>query len=319
MNMEKDGISFILPLILIFSVITISGCSGQEQDQNQTIAPTDLAIVPYDFEQCTVDDPCAVQVADAFGGTEPYTFQSDSFATGAPPMGMTIGMDGYLSGTPSLEGNYNFGVCVKDATSTSKCTQTTVIVYPKEEIVENNPPANVPANPPVNNPPANNPPQATPDNEETAVVTLDSAACTLVSKREIPLGGVRQGTSITEYTFRVTASGTVKGPVGAGIQLSYSPDEETLISDTDGVLSTTSWTGGLNTRISTLHTIRRAAGEPAATNWQLDGGQYVVQSDPDWSLFEGATFYITAKAVYTNSYGSYIQSTAQSNAITCPA
>jgi hypothetical protein len=108
--------------IFIDMMISANKCTGTSA----------LIITPITTGRCTVNKACTVRIAQASGGQSPYTFQSDSFATGAPPMGMIVSMDGSLTGTPSKEGNYNFGICVKDATSTSKCTTTSVTVASTE-------------------------------------------------------------------------------------------------------------------------------------------------------------------------------------------
>ncbi len=121
----------------------VFGCAGPDNGINaNSTAPTDLAISAVSDGQCTVGEHCSVVVAEASGGHEPYTFQSDSFATGAPPMGMIVNMDGTLTGTPSIEGTYDFGVCVKDATSVSKCTSTSVLVNPEAAPSPPQPPPN---------------------------------------------------------------------------------------------------------------------------------------------------------------------------------
>jgi hypothetical protein len=49
---------------------------------------------------------------------------------GAPPFGTVIGTDGYLTGTPSVNGTFTFGVCVTDSVGSENCTQTGVVVAP---------------------------------------------------------------------------------------------------------------------------------------------------------------------------------------------
>lgn len=77
---------------------------------------------------CAVSAPCSVSVAQASGGTPPYSFRSDSFAGGAPPLGMAVSLNGSLTGTPSQAGVYNFGVCAVDLVGSSMCAQTSVTV-----------------------------------------------------------------------------------------------------------------------------------------------------------------------------------------------
>lgn len=78
--------------------------------------------------RCTVGQQCNALVAKATGGIEPYTFSSGSYAEGAPPQGMLVGVDGVLTGTPSKQGAFRFSVCVKDSVGLSDCGETEVIV-----------------------------------------------------------------------------------------------------------------------------------------------------------------------------------------------
>jgi hypothetical protein len=71
-------------------------------------------------------------VATVTGGQPPYHYQSDTFINGAPPLGMIIDLNGNLTGTPSVAGTYNFGVCAVDtiASSSTPCPAVTVTVLP---------------------------------------------------------------------------------------------------------------------------------------------------------------------------------------------
>ena len=71
---------------------------------------------------------CSVTVATAKGGIPPYYFTTGSFASGTPPMGMTVNLKGVLTGTPSRAGRYTFSVCVVDLVGASDCGSTTVTV-----------------------------------------------------------------------------------------------------------------------------------------------------------------------------------------------
>ena len=70
----------------------------------------------------------SVLVATATGGTPTYNFYSDSFATGAPPLGTAIDLGGHLFGTPTKEGAYSFGICVADIVGATNCNTTSVTV-----------------------------------------------------------------------------------------------------------------------------------------------------------------------------------------------
>lgn len=82
---------------------------------------------------CSVKKKCDEVIATAANGNPPYSFQSDSFREGAPPMGTIIDINGHLTGTPSKEGEYTVGVCVKDTIGNSKCEKARVTVE-KEEV-----------------------------------------------------------------------------------------------------------------------------------------------------------------------------------------
>lgn len=79
---------------------------------------------------CCPNEPCTTQIATAAGGTPPYTFSSGSLAAGsAPPMGMIIEVNGYLTGTaPSEMKTYPIYVCVKDLAGQSTCGESRVTV-----------------------------------------------------------------------------------------------------------------------------------------------------------------------------------------------
>ncbi|MDO8873866.1 MAG: hypothetical protein Q7V05_14225 [Methanoregula sp.] len=78
---------------------------------------------------CCPKESCRTQIADATGGTPPYHFSSGTFAGGgAPPMGMIIGLDGYLTGTAPAVGPYSFSVCVADLAGNTDCGVSSIFV-----------------------------------------------------------------------------------------------------------------------------------------------------------------------------------------------
>lgn len=80
---------------------------------------------------CTVNQYCDILIATATDGLAPYYFKSDTFANGAPPFGMTIGIYGHLTGTPTQAGQYNVPVCVVDTAGKSSCGTATLNVNPQ--------------------------------------------------------------------------------------------------------------------------------------------------------------------------------------------
>ena len=77
---------------------------------------------------CLLNKDCDDQIATASGGNPPYSFQSDSFLEGAPPLGTSVDINGHLTGRPSKEGEYVVGVCVKDIIGNQRCGKATVTV-----------------------------------------------------------------------------------------------------------------------------------------------------------------------------------------------
>jgi len=78
---------------------------------------------------CCPHESCSTRIADATGGTPPYHFSSGTFAGGgAPPMGMIIGLDGYLTGTAPAVGTYSFSVCVADLSGNTDCGVSSIVV-----------------------------------------------------------------------------------------------------------------------------------------------------------------------------------------------
>jgi hypothetical protein len=153
---------------------------------NTTISPSTLTISPVDGGECTVDEYCNIPVAEAAGGQEPYSYQSDSFATGAPPMGTIVDLNGHLTGKPTRAGEYDFGVCVADATRTSKCTKAGVTVTEDET------------------------PQTT--IADTSSTTISSFTCTY-----------KYTDSYGDKHYELSASGSATGPAGAELQLVFNP------------------------------------------------------------------------------------------------
>jgi hypothetical protein len=109
--------------------VTCSDAKGLAQAINWTITiikagPT---LTPVNGT-LTVNQPGTTQVATASGGTPPYHFFSDTFASGGPPLGTVVDVDGNLKGTAGKDGVYTFGVCVADLVGAEDCQPTSVTV-----------------------------------------------------------------------------------------------------------------------------------------------------------------------------------------------
>ena len=75
------------------------------------IAQPTIAYAPSSPVAATVGVPYSQSLAGASGGIAPYTY---TLASGSIPLGMTLGADGTLSGTPTQGGPFNFSVKATD-------------------------------------------------------------------------------------------------------------------------------------------------------------------------------------------------------------
>ncbi len=66
------------------------------------------------------NDLCSASATNPTGGTPPYTFQL-GIAGGFPPIGMSLNLNGTLTGTPSAAGVSNFVVCAVDLVRDVAC------------------------------------------------------------------------------------------------------------------------------------------------------------------------------------------------------
>lgn len=307
----------ILAVLGLVAVICVSGCVADQTDgvQNYSqstdqpdlnITPSDLEITAVEGMECTVGEPCNIQIAQASSGEPPYTFMADSYATGATPMGVVIGMDGSLSGTPSMEGDYGFGVCVKDMTGTSKCTQASLKVNPEAEEQAND------------NGGGDEGTQGDGGETEPEVsATVDSASCSLVKRS--------QTGDVIEYAFRLTASGTVTGPVGTRVYAGTMPDDYgesgSYIDDDTASFTTDSWTAKEAVGYSPdWRRHYRGEGDPETTTWHLDGGDYLIITNPVIGLTyngDSVQFTLTVDDYYSDPTNN-IYLPIKSGWITCP-
>ncbi len=132
------------------------------------------------------------QTTQPTGGSPPYHFQLGS-GVGFPPIGVSLGKDGILTGTPSTPGTYVFEVCAVDLSADQACQRVTMTVTSAQAVASPTPvrtaaPAPTPS------------PALTPTRG-----TLASKSCAYQS-----------GSGTFTY-YRVTLSGTVSGGVGARV------------------------------------------------------------------------------------------------------
>lgn len=88
--------------------------SGFQNTENLHVNELTIG-VPYDIDFSSL---IPLLPPESTGG--PYTFYLGS-GVGFPPMGLILGIDGVLRGTPTAVGNSKFQVCVKDVGGRSAC------------------------------------------------------------------------------------------------------------------------------------------------------------------------------------------------------
>lgn len=90
--------------------------------------------VPYLYSFCKPDltqtsDLCDKTATNPGGGDAAYSFMLGS-GTGFPPVGLSLKLNGLLTGTPTAEGEKTFEVCVKDLDGDQACATTSLTVNP---------------------------------------------------------------------------------------------------------------------------------------------------------------------------------------------
>lgn len=164
-----------------------------EKIPSETVATEPLTLTYYQYLDGQVGTYFSVQYSGA-GGLPPYHFQLES-GVGFPPLGLILDVNGKLSGTPKIDGNSTFSVCVVDTAGESVCAGTLMRVAP----------AYVAPPPP---PPAPGPgPAPAPEQGVPVTLALTSRTCSI--RETYPDG------STSEW---VNVAGTASGPVGTRVR-----------------------------------------------------------------------------------------------------
>jgi len=150
---------------LLFVFLVAGGCTKQKS-QLAFSAPEKLpdgkVDMPYGYSFCQPElaDANGICGKDAAtknpkGGSPPYSFTPGAMKS-FPPVGIWLGMNGLLSGTPKAPGTYSFEVCAKDDAGEQICKQASLTILP-------------------NSPPP--PPPPPPDKECTKGIQCATAFC----------------------------------------------------------------------------------------------------------------------------------------------
>jgi hypothetical protein len=146
--------------------------------------------VPYEYSFCRPKSArsgatcggLAGETENPYGGKPPYSF-SHQFGVGFIPTGLALELNGLLRGTPTLPGNYTFGVCVTDLQE-EVCKTTSLTVKPKSKQIEKQP-----------------------EEKVSPSVKIESAT---VIKKEILGYHYKTGLPTCECTFKLSGTATLR-------------------------------------------------------------------------------------------------------------
>lgn len=135
---EKNIIPKLIPIMFVTVIVAIMlalNYGGYIDLENLFGPPLDLTThliknSPYEIDFAPELIP--MLNPDWKGERNGYTFYLES-GKGFPPMGMILGTDGIVRGTPTIVGRSTFVVCVKDVGGNSKCVNAIFIVEENEE------------------------------------------------------------------------------------------------------------------------------------------------------------------------------------------
>lgn len=118
-------------LQMLTAVLLVMGCVRSTPASTTT---TITFTVPEEIPTATVGEPYSysfTQETNPTGGNPPYSFMLGS-GVGFPPLGLTLDVNGELSGTPTAAGTRTFEVCVKDLGGNQSCRKTSLTVKAPE-------------------------------------------------------------------------------------------------------------------------------------------------------------------------------------------
>lgn len=117
LTLSEDGVlsgTPTAPLLSFFTITVTDDAGGQTSRQYSTIFyPTMLILTPDALADATVGSTYA-QTFAVTNGLAPYTY---SVRPADLPPGLSLSIDGVLSGTPTVAGSYSFFVSARDSTT----------------------------------------------------------------------------------------------------------------------------------------------------------------------------------------------------------
>jgi hypothetical protein len=148
-------IAFIVAAIIVVAVVfsSISKWKISEEEELTPLVSEKIVFTsPAELPDATEDEPyppysfcepdsarsgvacggLAGETMNPYGGKPPYSF-SHQFGVGFIPPGLALELNGLLRGTPTLSGDYTFGVCVTDLYK-EVCKTTSLTVKSKSDL-----------------------------------------------------------------------------------------------------------------------------------------------------------------------------------------
>ncbi|MBN1923149.1 MAG: hypothetical protein JW791_00090 [Nanoarchaeota archaeon] len=122
-----------------FNVVVIDEFGNELTFPVSLTITSEAPLVYGNYFECVVGQSCSERLVEASGGTTPYTYRLGSLTYGAMPPGTSVGVDGYLTGTPTTEGEYSFEVCVIDVENIISCGYPSINVVGEESELGKNP------------------------------------------------------------------------------------------------------------------------------------------------------------------------------------